>query len=122
MKTSHQEPLLAIFLKASAILTAVCGLFFYVDLLLAPSPGSDMLSIARAGQDATFHCVSGSVLVGSAISLWWMASVISFLSRIAENGERSEPPAVVEKTAPALRATAKPLMRTEDDGVPYKLD
>ena len=62
------------------------------------------------------------LVLAAAPAAWWLGAVLTLLDRIARNGERRESERQeIHKTPAASRATAKPLMRAEDEATPYKL-
>ena len=133
MKPKYEEPLVAIILKGVAILSMIGAVIYFVKGLSSDYPPAErsrdmehltenfgQLMQAAMVQASYFHWAF--VCAGSAISLWWMGSILALLDRIARTGERQ--PATGTKPTEKV-ADRKPLLRPVGDAydeVPaYKL-
>lgn len=113
MKTTNEEPLTAIILKAFGIVSTITAGVFFVKFFT---------NDVRAAVEHAGHLSGAIGATASAISLWWMGSILALLDRIARTGERQ--PATGTKPTEKV-ADRKPLLRPVGDAydeVPaYKL-
>jgi hypothetical protein len=101
MKT-REEPLLAIILKAFAILSAIGG-----GALLAMSMTADPAGGTMAAMKATAQASAGGQMLAGGIALWWMGFMVAVLERIAVATEVSKVAAAVRpvEAKPAVKAS-----------------
>jgi hypothetical protein len=113
MKT-REEPLLAILLKAFAILSVVgAGALLVMSVAADPAGGNLTVIKTTAWQSSAVQ------LAGGAITLWWMAFMVTVLDRIAVNTEAAQ---TATKTA-TKTAAARPVeaQRAAPEGKASKL-
>jgi len=117
MKTNSEEPLTAIILKAFSILSACVGVYYFAKCLLSDPPGKELAQITATTLDYSRNFAEAVVGWMSAISLWWMASVLSLLDRIAKNGESQLAPAAARITdRPKAQGNSLKVKLEEDAG------
>lgn len=129
MKTMSDEPLVAIVLKALAILAVVGAVASYAVVYLDDAPrDAEGPAALAAGLRVAAVLGRAYTLTGSAICLWWMGEIVALLARIAANGDPGSAAKPTRRELEALlgdrkRAEKPANSEAENEVVPsYKLD
>lgn len=106
-----EESMTTVILKCFALICVMTATYYFFKAMIG-STGADMASplIASMSLGRAFGAAVASV------SFWWMASVLSLLTRIANNGEKAAPQ-MTHRASFTMEPAAKPkpATRAEDD-------
>lgn len=77
----RKEPLISVILKGFAIIAGLLASWRFVTAFVTPYS-----FVGKAG----IYGTQAGIFVASALSLWWMAEIITLLAKIAANTEGSQ--------------------------------
>ena len=124
---ANEEPLTSIILKALALISILGSLYAFGALMFDAGPvaGADIHALDKAAAYRGSMMIMGMGLAAFSICLWWMASILTLLARIADQ-QASAPLPLPKMTTnhPRVNQGSKPLLKelsTDSAVAEYKL-